>query len=614
MRLPALVKHSRFLVLLTLFALSSLIHQQALPVMEGSDEVLHVNYVQLLLAENRLPDRATRITNSTQQASGQPPLGYWTAAVFSRLLNLPILDGDALLLHVDVTARNRWFQPHRLWERYDNHTIDYHGSGEAAFGWADAVYVVHMLRLMSLIWGIVAVTGVYGAAGEVFRQRGWVLVATALFAFMPTFIHVSSYVTNDTTAIAFGTLATWQSLRLLRTGASTRRLLLIAVLLGLGTLAKVNTLLIVPGVGLALLLDARQRKIAASRLLVNGLLVLLPLVLITAPWLLYGLAAYGDPFGFATHQHLTENFYFEEPRSLVEIIPLFPHLYLSYWAWFTNALLHPLTYTAFGVIVGLSAAGYALERKFHQWTTLRVQQALVLGTMFAVVLAGMIRWMQQLSFTGGRLMYPAHTATALALTGGLYLLARRFPRFDLVLRALPVTVIIAAGLVLTPIALHEAYGEPPLMDRAKLPELQGGPVDFDDTIRLLGFRQADWVVHENWHPVTLCWEVLKAAERPAAFSIKFVHDGVIYADRTSVFGMGRFSSALWQPGDIFCDSFGVPVDDPDIHEDEPPLVSGQVYDIIVVVLDAQTLAVDWAAATPDGIPIAYPFVGQVIAA
>jgi 4-amino-4-deoxy-L-arabinose transferase-like glycosyltransferase len=608
-----LIRHIRFIGLLALFVLATVLHQRLLPVMEGSDEILHVNYVELLLAENRLPDRATRDTNSTQQASGQPPLAYWTASVYARLLHLPILDDDALREHVEVTVRNRWFQPHRLWERYDNHSIYYHGLNETAFEWQDAARINQQLRLMGLFWGVAAMIGAYGAALTLFPQRRWALVATALFAFMPTFIHGSSYFNNDAPAVAFAALTTWQTLRLLRDGASASRLLLIGLLIGLGTLSKVNTLLIAPAVGLAVLLEGYERRRSLGRVLLNGMLMLLPLALVTLPWLLYGWLNYGDPFGFNTHRHLTENFYFEEPRSLPEIIPFFPHLYLSYWAWFTNVLLHPVTYTAFGLILVLSLAGYALGRKLTRWSSLRREQAFVLALMFAAVLAGMIRWMQQLAFTGGRLMYPAHVAVVLALTGGLYLLARCFPRLDFFLRALPTTIIVVAGLILTPVALHEAYGVPPLLDRAQLPALQGGPVDFDDTIRLLGFTQQDWVIREPWHPVTLCWEVLKAAERPAAFSIKFVHDGVTYADRTSVFGMGRFHSALWKPGDVFCDSFGVPIDDPDIQEEEPPLVSGQVYDIIVVVLDARTLAVDWAAKTPDGTPIAYPFVGQVIA-
>jgi hypothetical protein len=104
----------------------------------------------------------------------------------------------------------------------------------------------------------------------------------------------------------------------------------------------------------------------------------------------------------------------------------------------------------------------------------------------------------------------------------------------------------------------------------------------------------------------MCWEVLQSTERPAAFSIKLVHDGQIIADRTSVHGMGRYLSVLWKTGDIFCDTVEIPI--------STPPQAGQVYDVLLVILDARTQAVDWQATAPDSTPIQYPFIAQVTAA
>lgn len=596
-------------LLLAAFIAASLALQRVMPALEGSDEVLHFNYTMLLLAENRLPDRTTRATNATRQASGQPPLSYWVGALALRALGLPAVSGDALLQHLSTTARNPWYAALEPWARHDNRINFIHGADERLLGQPDAVAAARVLSVLSTAWGALAVIGAYGAAGEVFQRRTWRMTATAIFAFMPTMVYISSYITNDTAATAFSALALWAALRLMRTGTSPRRLIVLGALLALGMLSKVSVLLIAPAAGLALVIAWRDAHAGPGRIARDVLCFALPLAVLALPWVAYGALTYGDPFGFNTHRHATVGFYFEQPRSLAEIVPLLPHLYLSYWGWSFFALLDPLVYTLLGGLLALSAAGYALSRRGRRWSALRQRQALVLLAAFVVVLLGMIRWMQQLSFTGGRLMYPAHVAVALGLTGGLYLLARRWPRLDFPLRVGSAVLLSCAGLVFPLVAMRDAYHPPPLQDPAALPALEGGPVDFDSTIRLLGLRQPDRHIHGGLHPVELCWQVLRATDRPAAYSLKLVRDGVIVADRTTLFGTGRFPSQDWRPGDTFCDSFNLWMDDPDLVDDPLP-APGTAYDLVLVVLDARTQAADWVATTPDGQPIATVRLGQ----
>jgi 4-amino-4-deoxy-L-arabinose transferase-like glycosyltransferase len=610
-------RHGPFLLLLALFVLAALAHTRTLPAMEGSDEPLHVNYVFHLMQTGTLPDRATRTTNATQQASGQPPLAYAAGAAWLRLLGIAPLDGDAALTHIGVTARNRWYQPHDVWQRADNHTVYVHGRDESAFGWPALVQADAALRLVSVMWGALAVVGMYAAAGEVFRGRGWRLAATALFAFMPTMIHISSYFTNDTPTVAFATLSTWAALRIARHGANWQLCLLAGLLLALGGLSKVNALLAGAGIGIALLYDWRARRTAFGRLIAHGLLVAAPVTLLVGPWVLYGVVTYGDPLGLNTHQHLTTGFYFAEPRTLAEIVPLLPHLYLSYLGWFAATPLHPVTYTVLGAVVVLCLAGLLAGLRASRLTGTQRAQAVILGITFLIALAAMIRWMQQLSFTGGRLMYPAHAAVTLILAGGLYLLARRLPRLGFAVRVVPVSMLALIGMFAPVAALWEAYFSPPLLTRDRLPALTGAPVTFDGTIRLLGIHQpartfdpAD--TSYDAFALTACWEVLRETTVPAAFSLKLIHQGTIAADRTSLFGMGRYPSISWRAGDIFCDDIRFWMDDPD-QPDDPLPEPATVYDIAAVVLNAETLAVDSPAVNDAGETIPVPIMGQAAA-
>lgn len=629
-RLPLirpLSTHRRFIVLLALFVAGVLAQGLALPAMEGSDESIHSTYTELMRRGFQLPDRATFRTNATRQESGQPPLTYWLAAQGANALQLPSRDPDALLAHLN-SIRNSWLTPPDAWNRRDNLNHYLHGPNEIAFGAPDVVTTDRALRLTSLIYGILAVIGAYGVSREVFRRvvhhEAWALTATAIFAFMPTLIHINAYLTNDAPSVAFATLAVWTALRILRLGASPIRCLMLGVLLALGALSKVNVLLVAPGVGLALLWDLYNRRYTFIRFLSYGLLTGLPLVVLFGPWVAWGIINYGDPFGFMTHFNPTLSY--DQRLTVPQLLPLMPEIYLSYWAKFGLAkiYLNPVTYTAMGVLLAFSLLGYLvsalhprrsisfLHTLLHALLhSLHVQQALVLGVVFLVVFAGLIRWMQEIAIITGRLMYPAHIAIAIGLTGGLYGLARAFPRLTRPLQLGATGLMAVAGIILSPVAIAQTYAPPRMLTPDQLPALQGGPVDYDGTIRLLGFTQETPVLSGSTHTVTLCWEVLKAAERPAAFSVKLVRDGVIVADRTSTHGLGSYPSPAWQPGDIWCDEVEMPFDDPDVQDDPLPQ-PGTVYDILVVLLDARTREVDWQPTLPDGREIQFPFVGQVI--
>src|SRR5258708_3248832 len=99
-------RHRPFIVLLLVFVIGAAVYQILFPFMEGVDEDLHFNYVNLLRNENRLPDRQTVLSDTMRQESGQPPLTYWVAARVLDLLHLPRYTDDARL---DLqTLRNPW--------------------------------------------------------------------------------------------------------------------------------------------------------------------------------------------------------------------------------------------------------------------------------------------------------------------------------------------------------------------------------------------------------------------------------------------------------------------------------------------------------------------------
>jgi hypothetical protein len=378
-------------------------------------------------------------------------------------------------------------------------------------------------------------------------------------------------------------------------------LLTIGVLVGLAALSKVSGVLVIPAVAAAVLLDAYRRRLPFARFIVNGLLAALPFAVLFVPWMLYGVVTFNDPFG--TRTHLRPGYYFDTSLTLIQVIPLLPEVYLGYWGKLASAVyLHPDTYTVLATLPLLAIIGVVRARRPILCSRMAAEQTLVLLVLTGASAAGLLHWLQTIQFITGRLAFPAHVAFAVAITAGLRLLATRL-RLDAPLRAYAVGIMIVAGLVLSGISLHTAYAPPPKLSHESLPALQGNPYDFEGTIRFLGYAQDSAILQGETYTLTLCWEVLRATERPAAFSIKIVRDGAIIADRTSVHGLGRYFSPLWQPGDRFCDAVDVPI--------QTPPQPGQTYDLLLVLLDARTQAVDWTATAMDGTPVQFPFIGQV---
>jgi 4-amino-4-deoxy-L-arabinose transferase-like glycosyltransferase len=615
MRFRSPPKHWKFILLLAVFSLGVLAMQAALPVMEGNDETIHFNYLTVLRTTGRLPDRATYATNPARQESGQPPLYYWVTVKVFDLLNLPRHTTD---LWADLADnRNQWFTPPNWWNQKDNFNQYYHGEGERAFGHPDVVLLDLVGRLISLAFGVLAVIGAYNLACEIFAQEGWALTATAIFAFTPQMLYMCAMLSNDASATAFATLALWQTVALLKRGASPWRLIAVGVFTALAGLSKVSAMLILPGIVIAILFDAVNRRVPIARLVGNLALFGAMIGLIFGPWVAFGVASFNDPFGLKTHADVSRDL-LPKP-SVLQVLGELPNTYFSYWAKFgsSSIWLTPVVYVLLTAIIGLALWGYWRywrRNKFNglSWSSLAVQQAIVFAVIAVLAVAALLYWLVTLfpiAFAiTGRLVYFAHGVFAVFITGGLYLLVQcREQKVGKWVRAYSVGAIMASGLVLAPLTVWNAFTGPRLLSKDQLPALKGSQVEFDHTVRFLGYA-GDPVIHENsLYTVSLCWEVLQETQRNGAFSIKiFGEVGDELGGRTSVHGMGHFNSPLWKPGDIFCDNVDIPV--------KGPLKPGQVDNVILIMFDARDINASWQATALDGTPIKYPLIYQAISA
>jgi hypothetical protein len=591
----------RFLMLLALFVAVVSIQSRVFPPMEGSDEPLHITYVASLRTDATLPDRTTYLENCTRQQSGGPPLWYVAGALWLDALQLPAPPCDAIFDYYYRQTNNPWLLSPRPARPDDNNTNFLPLTTiPPPDGFPAAVYA---LRWLSVAWGALAVVGAWLAAGEVFERQSWRLTAVAVFAFTPTFVHLSAYFTNDTPATAFTTWVAWQTLVLLRRGATWQRMAIIGLLVGAGALTKVSVLLVAPAVAVAVVWriwqDNPRPVVGLRRVVVAGTVAAVPLLLTFGIWAGWGWLAYGDPFGTNTHIHPTLNY--DPPLSWDATLRGLPAIYQTYVGLlgYANVYMSGWVYAMLTAVLLAGLVGLMIG-----WRSIPVGPGLALLALWAVTGIGFLRWYRTIFDVTGRLLMPAHIAYALALTFGLMLLSRWLPgRW---LRLIGAGAHLLAGGVLTFVTLHAAYAPPVTAD---LPPLQGPTYTFDETIRLLGYHTPTDTITAPIHPITLCWEVLQPTDRLAAYAVRYVQDGVPVAQRTTVHGLGRYNSTLWQPGTRFCDRVDMPMGDARFGASPPQ--PGIRYDILLVMLDARSGAVNWTASAPDGSAVQFPVLGQV---
>ncbi|RLC97377.1 MAG: hypothetical protein DRI77_07340, partial [Chloroflexi bacterium] len=332
--------------LLFLFGVISLTYNLATPIFEAPDEVWHYAYARYIAEEHALPT-LTDDTSGAHQEVAQPPLYYAVAALVSGLA--PDDDLPELMWH------NPNFGYQAGGAVNDNKNMLIHTARER-FPWHGAVLAIRLARFVSLAFGLLTVLAAWGLGRETFPQRPMLaLTVAATVAFIPQFLFISSVVSNDSAAAALSTTALWAIARAINRGVTTRRSLIIGLLIGLAALTKTSTLLLLP-LAAATLFAIRH---SSMRPFVHSLCAILcSASAVGGWWYLRNTLLYSDPFGFRVHADTPWGR--PTPASISTLVAEMPRLYRSFWGAFGwgHVELPAWVYLSLGVILLLSLVGW----------------------------------------------------------------------------------------------------------------------------------------------------------------------------------------------------------------------------------------------------------------
>ncbi len=524
-----------------------------LPIFEAPDEASHFVYADYLARNRRLPD--LRIENLPSHEVTQPLLYYALVAVVIAPFDRSNLD-QLTLLNPD------WFDRSLNLGYQGVRGQHLHNPALERFPYFGAALAVHVARLVSALLGAMVVLLVYLTAQALIapqhpRAQALPLLAAALVAFNPKFIHVSSIVNNDIAITLTATAAVWWMVRLCKGDASVGQTWTLGMGIGAAVLSKLQGLgLLVPSAFVLAWTNGEQRwrHLAA---LVGGAL------LISGGWLLFNMLNYGHPLALQQIQAANQALVRDPPLGALEILATIPLWFTSYWGNIGIELHYDEWVNGvFFVALIAAVAGCALAFA-RRLPMIANRRGLAVMLIWQATLILMFVWWLR-SYVGtenSRLILPGVAGVAiLTAMGWLTLLPARW-------LVTPVVGLAALAVAVPWVTMLPAYTPPPTLSRDAIIARYDLPrgeryTTFGGVIELLHAA----VERERAQPggvfnVALYWGALQPINQSYRVVLELVDPftGMPITAKRYIPYHGRFATQRWTPGAYFRDEYRLPV-------------------------------------------------------
>ena len=295
------------------------------------------------------------------------------------------------------------------------------------------------LRLLSVLFGAGLLVAAFGTMRTIFPTRPELALATAaLIAFVPQHVAMTAGVNNDTLGelIVGGTL--WALV--VYVVEESDRAWPIGLLLGGALLTKTTAYIVVAVAVAAVVLRWRQERRTWNWAAGQLVWMLVPALLVSAPWFIRNGLTYGwtDPLGLARHEAVVQG----QPRSFEWLMDhgwlgllsrMARTTFQSFWGQFgwMGVVLPARIYQGLALLSALLLAGFLgwlFDRRRQRLASSQRVSLILLLTSFSCTLLGFLWYNLDFVQHQGRYLFPALVPIAAAAALGLSTLTRILPQ------------------------------------------------------------------------------------------------------------------------------------------------------------------------------------------
>jgi 4-amino-4-deoxy-L-arabinose transferase-like glycosyltransferase len=375
--------------IIILFVVLSLAFSLIVPVFDAPDEPYHFEYMRFLAEHRKLPNQTVAELSLTTEGFN-PPLYYLIGAMPLGILSRD--NASDIGIHTEQDLMDLAYNPDagfskRIYPPLNPAYIKlgrgrernmFLTTSQDKFPFSGSIRVIHLIRLISIIFGALTVFFVFKTAETLFPDRkGVALLAAGLCAFNPQFTFLSGVLNNDNLVTMFSTISLYLLTKLIiseRDKPKLKWLLGLGATLGLGLISKVNISFLVVISGLGLIYQAmsgaaggRERKLTQKLIgmIRNLALFLLPIAAISGWFFVRNVSIFGldDPLGWKLQAIQNPELVMPgQIRAQFIKYSLGPRLFTSFWGQFDwlTIRLPSWAYWIYGLISLMFLVGVAI--------------------------------------------------------------------------------------------------------------------------------------------------------------------------------------------------------------------------------------------------------------
>lgn len=545
------------IVILMLYLLLGVAYSVINPIFESPDEALNYDNIRFFIDERRLPV----LEPGEPSKAHHPPLYYVLGALLT--FGVPDEHFDAVVERINPFWAYRLRQP-----GVDNKSLYLHDPTLEGFPYMDVALGVHLVRWLSLIMGAGTVVLIWATTRQLFPNRLELAVgAAALVAFNPMFIFITSSVHDDALANLVSVAILFVTVQILTRPMTTRRAVVLGILIGLGFITKLTCLLVLPTAFLALawkvFVDWSE---TGWRRAVGWITIVMAVALLVGGWwFIRNIFLYGEPTSMVRQMNVWGMR--ENAPNLRAAAGDLDHLHDSFWGVFGYGQIPlPRWVYALARLTGLVALGglvlFWIRRRAGvvAWERPSVVLLILLSAPLVALGANFARMTMSAAANFGRYLFGSLGALAPMYVLGISEWVSTRQRNKLVLG---ISLVMLALVIFALVGvLAPAYAPPPRYRSMEEVSPQV-PLDvsYPQLARLVGYDTAPHSLFPGEVLlVTLYWEVVEETDQDWIFFLQvFGQEGEKIGERDTHPGLGRYPTSRWRAGEIIVDSVPVPL-------------------------------------------------------